>query len=280
MKDTTSQDSVRRYYERWGTRLGYRLVMKTSQHFGYYDKTHTTELLAQIRYHQRFAKLLDLKQDMAVLDAGCGQGVVAAYLAQHHDVAVTGITIVPHEVRSAQRLSRRKHVENRTHFLVADYAKPPFKPGTFDRIYTTETLSHAPDVDAVLQTFMKLLKPGGKLVCAEYECDYSKFTPEDHKLLSFVTEYGGLHGAMAFGPGIFLKRLKNTGFEQVTDIDWTPHIKPSFHRLRRLARPVRSVVTKLRLEEYFMNTHVASSYADWTDRGIFWYKIYSAAKKR
>jgi hypothetical protein len=65
-----------------------------SQHFGYYDQAHQDEASAQVNYHQQFAKLLELTPVMKVLDAGCGQGVVACYLSKHHDVHVTGVTVV------------------------------------------------------------------------------------------------------------------------------------------------------------------------------------------
>jgi cyclopropane fatty-acyl-phospholipid synthase-like methyltransferase len=158
MKQSTTADAVAKYYSRMGSRLGYRLVMKNSQHFGYYDKTYTNETEAQEKFHQEFADLLDLKPGMKILDAGCGQGVVASYLAAHFDVAVTGITITPYEVGSAKRNARSLGVQDRTHFILADYATPPFEIGSFDRIYTTETLSHAEDVAGVLAGFYKLPK--------------------------------------------------------------------------------------------------------------------------
>ncbi|MBX6334017.1 methyltransferase domain-containing protein [Candidatus Saccharibacteria bacterium] len=169
---TTEQQTTARYYSRPLTRLGYLLVMRRSQHFGYYDDRHCTEPAAQEKFHQEFARLLQLKPGMKVLDAGCGQGVVACHLAASAEIEVTGITITHHEITSSQRRARKLGVASKTAFLFADYADMPFPDNYFDRVYTTESLSHAPDVERVLREFHRVLKPNGMLVCAEYEMDY------------------------------------------------------------------------------------------------------------
>jgi cyclopropane fatty-acyl-phospholipid synthase-like methyltransferase len=75
MKQSTPQQLTAEYYAKLGSRIGHKLVMKRSQHFGYYDKYHTDEVSAQNKYHEEFSKLLDLQESMRVLEAGCGQGV-------------------------------------------------------------------------------------------------------------------------------------------------------------------------------------------------------------
>ena len=279
MEDVTPQQAVAKYYSRLGSRLGYKLVMGRSQHFGYYDKTHTNEPAAQQKYHQEFAKLLTLKSGMKVLDAGCGQGVVACYLAQQHGVDVTGITVVPHEVSSAEQRAKKLGVQDHTTFILADYAKPPFKPATFDRIYTTETLSHAVDVQAVVEVFMRLLKPGGKLICAEYEFDYDKFGEDGRWAAEFVKRHAAIHGVYQFGPGQFMSKLRAAGFTQVKELDWTRHVAPSYKRLARLAKPIASIVRPLRLQRFFVNAAAADMYAKGAERDAFAYKVYVAAKK-
>jgi cyclopropane-fatty-acyl-phospholipid synthase len=94
-----TQVETAKYYSRIGSRLGNLLVMRRSQHFGYYDKKHKTEKSAQDNYHEKFSELLRLKPGMVLLDAGCGQGVVACCLAKNFNVNVTGITIAKHEVK-------------------------------------------------------------------------------------------------------------------------------------------------------------------------------------
>jgi len=278
MGKQTPQEATARYYSRLGSRLGYRFVMNRSQHFGYYDNSHRTEQDAQEKYHQEFAKLLALKPGMELLDAGCGQGVVACYLASRHKVRVQGITITPYEVKAAKKRAHRQGVDAATSFILADYSDPPFSENTFDRIYTTETLSHAIDVKQVLAVFMKLLKPGGSLVCAEYEMDYEHFDATTKEMAEFVKCHAAIHGIYQFGRGQFVSSIKKAGFTDVKEIDWTPHIKPSFDRLKRLAGPIARTLEKTRLKKHFVNVVAARLYAEGVEEGVFAYGVYIAKK--
>lgn len=273
-----ANEAVVRYYDKLGSRIGYRLVMRGSKHFGYYDAAHTTEKAAQARVKEKIAEALDLQPGMRVLDAGSGLGVMAAYLAREHDVHVTGITIVPHEIKGARATARRQHAAHATEFVLADFADPPFADATFDRIYTTETLSHAPDVQKVLGQFMRLLKPGGKLICMEYEIDFANLPDGMDHTVDMTMEYGGLHGLRQFAPGMFLGKLRRAGFTDIAEHDWTPNVLPSFQRLRRLARPLARMAQHRALRKRLFNTLVAGYYADLAEDGKFWMKTYTATK--
>jgi sterol 24-C-methyltransferase len=278
MGQKSTQEAVVRYYSRLGSRLGYNLVMRGSKHFGYYDKTHKTERAAQVRFLEKFADLLELKPGMELLDAGCGQGVVACYLAAKYDVRVTGLTLVPFEVKASEKRARNARVADKTEFIIGDYANTLGPSKTFDRIYTVETLSHAPDVERVLRNFYKLLKPGGKIVCIEYECNYDKLSPDQASMIEFAVRYGALHGAKQFGPGEFMQTIRSVGFHDATEYDWTTACLPSFQRIRRLAKPLRNLVDKARLRRYFINTTIARYYADLAEQKKFRFKAYTATK--
>lgn len=274
-----AQQAVADYYSRVGTRVGYNLVMGGNKHFGYYDAHHTTEKAAQERFFEKFIDLLDPGRNDYILDAGCGQGLIATKVARVSGAHVTGITVVPFEVGVADRLAHKRRVTHRTHFYIHDYSKPLPKGEKFDRIYAIETLSHAPDVARVLKNLYNHLRPGGKLVCIEYEFDYPKLTGDQKELLDFAKKYGALHGIEQFGCGEFVRSLKRAGFVDIAEEDWTRQVLPSFKRIRRLARPVSAVVSRLRLNPYFVNTTVARGYADMAEQQKFWFKAYSATKK-
>lgn len=269
---------VEKYYQRLGSRLGYILVMKRSQHFGYYDDEHTTEEDAQDNFHRRFTDKLDLKSGMRVLDAGCGQGVVAMHIAGNHNVTITGVTIVERETRGAKRLAERNGVSGKTVFMVADYHRLPFEDNTFDRVYTIESLSHAYDLPEVISELYRVLKPGGKIVCAEYEFDIRKLEQLDFNPVEYVEKRAAIHGIRQFDKGNFKQLLKKAGFTSMKADDWTKPLYPSFSRLRRLARYPAKLVTGLRLQWLFPNVIAAAMYADGVDKGNFKFEVYNAQK--
>lgn len=270
--------SVANYYQKFGSRLGFLLVMKRSQHFGYYDKLHTTEDDAQDNYHKKFIKLLDLEPGMRVLDAGCGQGVVATEIAKRHNVEVVGITVTPHEVKNATRMARKNRVDSQVSFSAQDYSRTNFKDSSFDRIYTTESLSHARDVKQVLVEFYRILKPGGMLVCAEYEMDYKNFDSEAKRLADLVKEHAAINAIYQFGKGEFEQSIKDIGFRLADVKDWTKGVKPSCDRLRRLASPVAGSIRRLKLESRFINIAAAAMYSDGIECNVFAYKVYICKK--
>ena len=275
---TSVPDYYGRIGGRIGSRIGYALVMGRSQHFGYYDTDTPGEAHAQVQYHQEFAELLDPQPGMRVLDAGSGQGVVATYLAKHHNVDVNGITVVPHEVTNATRLAHKLGVEEQAHFQLADYTNPPFPNEQFDRVYTTETLSHATDLPATLESFHRVLKTGGKIALAEYEIDYANISPELRSVYDFWETSGSLHGLKEFDKGKFPQSLAEVGFTNVAEHDWTKAVAPSFARIYRMAHPLDTVVRKVGAERHFVNTVAAKGYHLGVVEGGFKYKVYTADK--
>lgn len=277
---TPEQQTVVAYFSRLPTIIGYQLVMGQNRHFGYYDDTHTTERTAQARFLEKVDGLLDMPAgpDVSVLDAGCGQGLVGMHVAETSEAHVTGITLVPFEVRSAQRRAQRRGLADRTTFVQGDYTRPPFEPDSFDRVLAIETLSHVPEVKLATGALFGLLKPGGKLLAIEYECDYANADPKDLEDAKFLTEHAGLFGANQFTPGQFRTTLEANGFANITEEDWTAHMLPSFQRLRRLARPLQPLIWLFGNRPSLVNTIAASKYADWTEKGIFALKAYTATK--
>ncbi|MBU1110837.1 class I SAM-dependent methyltransferase [Patescibacteria group bacterium] len=94
-------ESVKNYYQTPESRCGYSYLLGGIQHFGYYPpgKENIFEKQAQIEMQELLARKAQLTAYDRVLDAGCGQGRVAVYLAKEYDCEVMGITIVPREVR-------------------------------------------------------------------------------------------------------------------------------------------------------------------------------------
>ncbi|SVE00910.1 uncharacterized protein METZ01_LOCUS453764, partial [marine metagenome] len=49
-------------------------------------------------------------------------------------------------------------------FLTADTVRIPIKENTFDYIFSAHCLEHVPDTIKVLKEWIRVLKPGGKLL--------------------------------------------------------------------------------------------------------------------
>ena len=77
--------SIQSYYDTWESRIGYKLLLGGTRHFGYYDPgtLWPFPLTPALRRMEDYLYAsLDLPEGAKVLDAGCGVGHVALHLAQ------------------------------------------------------------------------------------------------------------------------------------------------------------------------------------------------------
>ena len=258
------------YFSTLESRLGYDLLLGGVKHFGYYpsEKMDISEKKAQELMQDLIAKKLKLSKNELVLDAGCGQGLVACYLAVKYGSNITGITITPFEVIRARRLAQRLEIFNKVKFLKMDYTKMNFPDNYFDSIYTIESLVHAYDLKKALNEFKRILKPDGRIVFFEYSMAEDKKLSEFDKksglkftkLYDWVINKGAMPGLKKLRHGSLPVILKTQGFINIKEENIIDQIKPSLTRLRNLALIPYQLIKLFRLREVFFNTAVAAEF--------------------
>jgi len=277
----SNQQKVINYYSTLGSRLGYNYILWGSIHFGYYPngKADISERKAQVVLQDMVAKNLGLDGGQIVLDAGCGQGVVSTYLAKKYGPKIFGINIVPFQIKKAQKLARRLGVQDKVQYQLMDYSNTSFPDNHFDAIYTTETLSHSPDIRQTLREFFRILKPGGKIAFFEYTlAPDGDFSERDKEMLDIVIEGSAMMGLKDFRYGQFPEILKNTGFENPKEQNITENIRPSFYRLHKLSIWPYKFIKLFGLQKHFINTTAGYEYYKIADKGLIRYCIFTGNK--
>ncbi|NBH05983.1 class I SAM-dependent methyltransferase [Amycolatopsis sp. SID8362] len=99
-----------------------------------------------------------------VVDLGCGTGSLAVLLAQAGH-AVVGVDRAPRMLEKANEKAETAGV--RVDFRAGDAADPPCAPGGFDVVLVRHVLWAMPDPAAAVGAWVRLLKPGGRLVLVE-----------------------------------------------------------------------------------------------------------------
>lgn len=97
------------------------------------------------------------REDLAILDAGCGTGVSLSWLAQYSSGPVTGIDVSEHALNFCRR---RGHSE----VYQASVTDIPFDDGHFDLVVCNDVIQHLTDDRAALREFYRVLRPGGTLL--------------------------------------------------------------------------------------------------------------------
>lgn len=104
------------------------------------------------------AQLVDESLDAAkILNICCGSGMEAEYFA-NLGARVTGVDISGGAVRGARARSKRFDFELKV--IVADAESLPFKPGSFDFVFTHDGLHHLSDPEKGIAEMARVAKTG------------------------------------------------------------------------------------------------------------------------
>ncbi|MEA3337603.1 MAG: methyltransferase domain-containing protein [Chloroflexota bacterium] len=104
----------------------------------------------------RYQWIKEQAKGRAVLDAGCGEGYGAAYLAQVAD-RVVGVDLSLDAVEHARTFYGSPSLS----FSVMDCSQLSFPSESFDMVSSFEVIEHLTDVDQFLAGVHRVLKPGG-----------------------------------------------------------------------------------------------------------------------
>ena len=173
------------YYDK--TRLDYHYSWDNSDHpavhFGFYDEQASNHKEALSNTNRILATLSEVKAGDQVLDAGCGRGGSSFWLAVNRQATTIGITPVQSQITECQQRAKKLQLDQQCQFVLADYCNTPFEDQQFDVIWACESLCHAPRKQDFYQEAYRLLRPGGRLVIAEYLRSRRPLTEQEEQLL-------------------------------------------------------------------------------------------------
>jgi SAM-dependent methyltransferase len=129
----------------------------------YARKLHLFSAFAEPELRQAVSAL-DIEPGSRVLDAGCGTGETLRWLT-----AAAGAhgQVVGLDLASAHLAAARATLGPAAQIVQADLLKPPLVPGSFDLIWTVNTINHVRDPDAGLARLRALLAPAGRLALGQ-----------------------------------------------------------------------------------------------------------------
>ena len=118
---------------------------------------------------------LELAQGSRGLDAGCGVGLYALWLAEAigPQGRVVGIEPTVERVEAARALVGNGRLE----FRPGDATAVPTADATFDWVWCGDVLHHIPETGRALAEFARVLRPGGRLIVKESQLLHGLFLP-------------------------------------------------------------------------------------------------------
>lgn len=277
------KQKVINYYN--ATHIDYRALWTGTDdlavHFGYYDERATNHREALMRINEVLADLITVSSEDKVLDAGCGYGGSAMWLAENFGSEVTGITLSPLQAAKGQRYVAERGLQSKVRILEGDYSNLPFQDETFDVYWALESWVHAENRQRVYAEAMRVLKPNGRIVIAEYTVrENPPLSGSERAYLEpWIT---GWAMQPLKTPTELTSELSQVGFSNIKLQDATEHVKPSLKRLEILSilnYPIALFVGPL----FFRPERLQNYYGSWRQinalkKGLWKYSIVTARK--
>ncbi len=156
--DEWTQDGILEFY--WGEHI----------HLGHYGSPPRQKDFRAAKYdfvHEmvKWGRIDSLPAGTTLLDVGCGIGGSSRVLAKDYGFDVTAVTISPQQVARAQQLTPEGLSAK---FLVDDAMALSFPDASFDIVWSVEAGPHMPDKAVFAKELLRVLKPGGVLVVADW----------------------------------------------------------------------------------------------------------------
>ncbi|MFM2078184.1 MAG: hypothetical protein RJA49_2074 [Actinomycetota bacterium] len=274
-------DRLREYYEdSW---FDYRFLWldprTRAMHFGYDHgswRRHDDSLLS---LNEQMASRIGLQPGERVLDAGCGVGGTSFWLTERHDCDVVGVNVVADHVARARRYTTERGLDGRPRFEVRDYCRTGLDDASIDVVWATESACHAPEKSAFLAEAFRVLRPGGRLVLAEY---VTKPDAAGRRHASIDAWEGAWEMTLVTAEQ-WHDELVRAGFTSVEITDVTRHMRGSLRRLRRLCGalgPIAACLRAIGVRTAAQQRNIAGANAMWTgvQADAWFYAIMTATK--
>ncbi|MCB0686585.1 MAG: methyltransferase domain-containing protein [Saprospiraceae bacterium] len=181
----TQHKAVIQYYEQtdWDHRYVWNRGAYQAAHFGIYDEKANHHKAALINTNRIMADLANITPGMHVLDAGCGWGGASLWLAKERKAHVTGVNITPYQVAECKEKAKKMDLQYVCTFIESDYCDTPFADEQFDVVWSCESLCHAAKKEDFYHEAHRILKPGGRLIIADYHRIKRPLSKDEETLL-------------------------------------------------------------------------------------------------
>lgn len=232
----TLNNRIKQFYDRstpvwldvWGEHM----------HHGYYGgdgKQKKERVVAQLDMIEAMLEWGDVPSADRVLDAGCGVGGSARYLAKKFDATAKGFTLSPVQAENAKRYTAAAGLSGQVEITVRDMMTLDELTESFDLIWSMESAEHIAEKARLFQLFYNQLAPGGTLLMATWchRAPDPELTAEEEKLLAKVCKL--YHLPPMVPVDTLADMAAEAGFKNIRTADWSDAVAPFWKTVIRSA---------------------------------------------
>ena len=155
-------DHTQPHYRQW-----WDMEESMGLHYGVWDENTQTLSDAIVNTNAQLALMGNITRNDEILDAGCGVGGSAIFLAKKYGCKVSGITLSKRQVKTACGFSQKNNVAHLARFEEMDYTNTRFPENQFDVIWAIESMQTAPEKGVFFKEMQRVLRPNGRLLMAD-----------------------------------------------------------------------------------------------------------------
>jgi tocopherol O-methyltransferase len=277
-----SNKDIADYYDQ--TEVHYRKFWKLDKHFsihyGIWEKGVRNFGQALENTNRIMAERSGIESSHRVLDAGCGIGGPALFLAHNIGCHVTGISLSQKQIERAKKISKTNSLDNLLEFEVKDYLNTGYPSNLFDVVWALESMGATPLKAAFLEEAYRVMKPGGILIIADYFKTHGR-SVADQPLLNTWLKLWAISELESTDS--FSLLLDKSGYQDQRVYDYTQEIVPTARRmyLSSVLGTTSSLLYNLfHKTSRFARHHYKSGFLQYRAlrKGLWEYKVITAKK--
>ncbi len=278
-----SAETVIQYYDQ--CHVDYKILWRSHRnlciHFGFFDPEHDSHGTALPNMNRVLASRIGITSDDSVLDAGCGVGGSAIWLAENHGARACGINIQPLHLELARREARARGLEHLVRFEKRNYCDTGYGGESFDVVWALESVCHCDDKLAFIGEAYRLLKPGGRIMVADFFQFKADLDEEDDRSMRLWLDGWALPNLAHVED--FRDGLKSAGFTGIVCEDITANVLRSSRRIWKaslIILPLSKPLELLGVRSKRQTANVVASYHQHTTirDGLWGYVVFTASK--
>lgn len=227
------------------------------------------------------AKIAKTRFNDKILDAGCGIGGSAIWLAKNFGARVTGINISRMQVEIARKLAKEGKVDNLVKFIVKNFVDTKFPKNSFDVVWGIESVCHAENKKDFLSEAKRILKNNGRIIVADGFLKKEDLTDEEKRDMNKWLYEWAVPNLASINE--FQKYLEELNFKNIELKEVTKNVMPSSKRMyiaSLFAYPIGKFLEWARIRTEMQTKNIISAYYQHITlkRGLWTYGIFYAEK--
>jgi len=279
-----SLDATIAYYDQ--TLTDYRTVWLNQSnlafHFGFHDHERQRHAQSLDNTNRTLARMARIHASDRVLDAGCGLGGSSFWLAQNLHAHAVGITLSRDQSEQARRIAIRRGLSDKVEFHCSDFTATSFPNASFDVVWAVESLCHAEIKHRFYLEAARLLRPGGRLVIAEFIRTTRRVSQHIEQVIREWLDGWAIPDLDTAEEHI--DAATAAGFRDIDLRDCTIFTRPSLRKLYRLAllaSPINEVMYRLGIRNRTQHANVIASLRQYEalESDAWFYGVLSAIKE-